>query len=75
MRGVKDLLLKHGFTEQELALFEKRINELRAKADQMIRDGHPEAANIKKELQKLINRLSSHPAFFYAISFLKNLSI
>uniref|UniRef100_A0A158QA40 Spectrin beta chain n=1 Tax=Enterobius vermicularis TaxID=51028 RepID=A0A158QA40_ENTVE len=58
LRGVKDLLLKHGFTEQELALFEKRINELRAKADQMIRDGHPEAANIKKELQKLINRFN-----------------
>uniref|UniRef100_A0A0N5AM27 Spectrin beta chain n=1 Tax=Syphacia muris TaxID=451379 RepID=A0A0N5AM27_9BILA len=56
LRGVKDLLLKQGFTEQELVAFEKRINELRTRGDEMIKEGHPDAAKIKADIDKLVQR-------------------
>lgn len=56
MRGVKDLLQKHGLVEKEMSVFDKRIKEITDRGDALIKEGHFDAPSIKAAIKKLTDR-------------------
>uniref|UniRef100_F1KPH2 Spectrin beta chain n=1 Tax=Ascaris suum TaxID=6253 RepID=F1KPH2_ASCSU len=59
LRGVKDLLQKHGLVEKEMSVFDKRIKEITDRGDALIKEGHFDAPSIKAAIKKLTDRFES----------------
>ncbi|XP_074649217.1 spectrin beta chain-like isoform X2 [Tubulanus polymorphus] len=55
LRGVKELLKKHGILEGDIEKEEARIRALLAQGDQLAKDGHFDADGIQKENQELLD--------------------
>ncbi|VDM97600.1 unnamed protein product [Thelazia callipaeda] len=59
LRGVKELIYKQVMVEKDMTVFEKRIIEMREKANVMVQQKHFDSFTITKAVQKLIDRFES----------------
>ncbi|CAJ0961940.1 unnamed protein product, partial [Mesorhabditis belari] len=56
LRGVKDLIQRHTTIEQELRVYEDKLQEISSKGSHMAEQGHFDSERITKTVKNLLNR-------------------